>query len=209
MINLTNINKAYGNNVIFKNFSLQIEDKAFAVITGQSGKGKTTLMNIMGLIETIDGGTITLDNIEVKGNKNKLLFFREKIAFLFQNFALIDELTVEKNLLLALEYSSYNKTEKVVKINQVLAKVGLKKYNNMKVYQLSGGQQQRVALARVILKDAKYVFADEPTGNLDEENANLVFKLLHDLNSEGKTIVVVTHNPNVVTLPYVTQVVEL
>lgn len=123
---------------------------------------------------------------------------RYDISYLFQNFALISSRTVRENIEIGLQYSKLKRQEKNNLISEALIKVGLEGYDKRKVFELSGGEQQRVALARIILKPSKLILADEPTGSLDLKNREIVMKILCDLNKMGKTIIIVTHDPNVV-----------
>ena len=166
IIELKGVTKSY-NKKILDNFNMSINENEFVAIVGESGKGKSTLLNIVGLLENGDSGEIIIDgesNIEPNSSKaSKIL--RYKINYLFQNFALIDEETVMKNLMLALKYVSINNMDKVNRIKEALDKVGLSGYEDKKVFELSGGEQQRVAIARCILKPSKIILADEPTGS--------------------------------------------
>ena len=126
----------------------------------------------------------------ISQRKNKLSYFQNKVGFLFQNFALVDEKTVEQNL-------SIVRGVQTTDILKVLERVGLKGYENKKVYKLSGGEQQRVALARLMLKSCDLILADEPTGSLDKKNAMLVMDILKELNKENKTIILVTHDEEI------------
>ena len=188
MIEIKNISKKLGNKQLYQNFSIDIPDQSFVVITGESGCGKTTLLNMIGGIETIDSGDIWINGKSVKSYPKRYLF-RDEIGFLFQNFALVEYKTVKQNLSMVLD-----KNKESLSIKEVLTKVGLEGFENKKVYQLSGGEQQRVALARLMLKKCNVILADEPTGSLDEKNSDVVMELLHDLNEQGKTIIMVTHN---------------
>lgn len=198
MIEIKNIIKRFDDKVIFKNFSLSINDGEFVVITGKSGCGKSTLLNIIGLLDEPDKGKISIDG-EILSSKSKsaVKVIRNKISYVFQNFALVDEENVEYNLMLSLKYTKFNKKEKKKQIYNALLQVGLGGYEKKKVYQLSGGEQQRVALARVFLKPSEILLADEPTGSLDKENASVVINILKRLNREyGKTVIMVTHDEN-------------
>lgn len=202
MIEIKNLQKAFEENVIFKDYNLTIEDGAFAVIKGNSGCGKTTLLNMIGAIEPIDDGQIIIDGLDLDVNKNRRKYFGEIVGFLFQNFALIDNKTVRQNLEII---KKQNRSE--VTIEQALERVGLSDKINEKVYKLSGGEQQRVALARLMIKSCKLILADEPTGSLDKDNAKRVMEILKSLNDEGKTVVMVTHAEEYHN--YGTQLVEL
>ena len=194
IIQLKNIDKKYGNKYLFKNLDFSIKKGEMIAITGASGSGKSTLLNIIGLIDKPDSGEVL-----ICGNKNpydkekiKLNLFRNNIGYLFQNYALVDNYTVSKNLDIALEYVKGKNKNKLKE--EALDKVGLLDKLNNKVFELSGGEQQRVALARLMLKKNDIILADEPTGSLDEDNKAIILKLLKKLNNEGKTVVIVTHD---------------
>ena len=195
MIEALNISKSYHNKVIIDSFSVNIKENSLTVITGHSGKGKTTLLNILSMVERPDSGVVKIDNIENPNQKQLRYLRRYKLAYLFQNYGLVDENTVEKNLRISLAYRKNTK----LTISEALEKVELVGYEKRKVYELSGGEQQRVALARVLLKDACYIFADEPTGNLDNDNRDVVIKLLRELADNGKGVVLATHDMELVS----------
>ncbi|MGL4522398.1 MAG: ATP-binding cassette domain-containing protein [Bacilli bacterium] len=208
MICVKEMCKKYHDKHIFSKLSLTIEDGEFVVITGRSGKGKTTLLHILGLIEDYDEGEFKIDGIPSR-EKNRLHFFRNQAAYIFQNYALIEEQTVAGNLLLAIAFEKEGKSAKREKIKEVLTQLGLEGYLDKKIYNLSGGEQQRVALARAILKNPKYIFADEPTGNLDSHNREIVFSILRQLHANGSTVIVVSHDVDVVVYDNVTQHINL
>ena len=196
MIQLENITKTIGKKVILENLSLKINQGDLVAIVGKSGSGKSTLLNLLGLIDGDYSG-----HYEIFGQKNVLVnsaksqaIIREHISYLFQNFALIDNETVEYNLMLALKYVKLSKKDKVKKIEEILERVGLSSTLHQKVSELSGGEQQRIAVARAILKPSQLLLADEPTGSLDPENRDLVLNFLLDMNKEGKTVIIVTHD---------------
>ena len=196
IINIKNLNKAYGKHQLFQDFNLTIQSGEFVLLKGKSGCGKSTLLNMIGLLEKMDQGEYTLfdqKNIQPNTKESKLLL-RNKISFIFQNFALMDDDTVENNLLIALEYTSLSKQEKQIKIDEVLKQVQLEGMSEQKIYTLSGGQQQRVALARCLLKPSELVLADEPTAALDQENKQIVLDLLCTLQKLGKTVIVASHD---------------
>ncbi|MCD8095456.1 MAG: ABC transporter ATP-binding protein [Ruminococcus sp.] len=190
MIEIKNLKKSFGSDVLFDGLNLTLENNKITAIVGASGCGKSTLLNIIGAIEPFDDGEVIVDGIDISKNKNKLLYFREKVGFLFQNFALVENKTVLGNM----EIVNKNYRMKL-SIEDCLKEVGLEDKINSKVCTLSGGQQQRVALARLMLKKCSIILADEPTGSLDKENGIKVFEILKSMNTEqNKTIVVVTHD---------------
>ena len=201
IIKANNISKKFLNKTILNNFSIDIDYKESVVIVGKSGSGKTTLLNILSLIEKVDSGTIYLEKTDInKLNQSKInKIIRYDIGYLFQNYALLDNKTVYENIEIACKYKKYKSiAEKEYDIENALKRVGLSGFENRMVYSLSGGEQQRVALARIIVKPCKIIFADEPTGNLDEENSKKIMDILFDLNKEGKSLVVVTHDKELI-----------
>lgn len=184
-----NITKSFGNKILFKDFNFHIEGGEFVCFSGESGAGKTTLLNIIGLLEPIDSGKLLINGREHKTNKDKRKFYAEEVGFLFQNFALLENKTVEQNLKIVKA-----KGDLSYRIDESLKIVGLTDKMNNKVYTLSGGEQQRIALARLILKPCNIILADEPTGSLDKRNAELVIGLLKKINSMGKTVIIVSHD---------------
>lgn len=199
MLKLNGINKSFEKKNVLKDFSLSIKKGEMVAITGPSGCGKSTLLNIIGLIDDFQNGSYQFDGMEnIKVNSSQASsIIRNKISYLFQNFALMDSKTVEENLMLALFYQKLSKHEKKKRISQALEQVGLKGYENDNIFELSGGEQQRVAIARAILKPSIVILADEPTGSLDRKNKEIVLDLLRKLNQDGKTILIVTHDPEV------------
>lgn len=193
MVCIENLCKSFGNKVLFDNYSIEIADGEFVIFAGNSGCGKTTLLNMIGGLEAPDKGTIMVDGIDISRSKNKRNYFTYKVGFLFQNFALLENKTVRQNLELIQKKA---RTEHM--ISEVLKTVGLADKENTKVYKLSGGEQQRVALARLMLKKCDIILADEPTGSLDAQNADAVMSILHRLNGQGKTIIVVTHSDKII-----------
>lgn len=195
MIKIIDMNKSYGDKVIFKDFNLEIKDKEFVVLSGKSGSGKTTLLNIIGGIEKVDSGKVIVDGKDLTKDKDLLDYFRYSVGFLFQNFALIERETVYENLKLVKKRSRTD-----IGIEEALEMVGLGDKINQKVYTLSGGEQQRVALARLLIKRCKLILADEPTGSLDRENADMVISILKEYQKMGKTVCLVTHDEYIKTL---------
>lgn len=189
MIEIKNLSKSFGEKKLFENYSLQIDDGEFVIFTGVSGCGKTTLLNMIGSLEKADSGEITVDSMDITKKKNQREYLKRKVGFLFQNFALVDNKTVEDNLRLV-----KNDCRSGVSIEEALKMVGLSDKAKQKVYSLSGGEQQRAALARLIVKKCDCVLADEPTGSLDRKNADTVFSILEKINESGKTVIMVTHD---------------
>ena len=198
MIEIKNLNKKINDKVIFNNLNLTIEDGEMLAISGASGSGKTTLLNILGKLDKGYDGNIIIDNKNLK-TITQTNYLRNTIGYLFQNYALADNLTVTRNLDFSLKYSDDKSLE--AKEN-ALEMVGLdpKEYLNKKIYTLSGGEQQRVALARLFLKPCSIILADEPTGSLDVKNRDVVLEILRKMNEHGKTVIVVTHDPYVLTV---------
>lgn len=203
MINLIEITKNYGKHTILKDFNLEIQKNEMVAVMGKSGSGKTTLLNIIGLIDTFENGKYIFDKNSENIKPNSQLaqkIIRYKISYLFQNYALIEDETVEYNLKIALKYLKLKKGEIKKKISEALNIVGLPGYENNKVFELSGGEQQRVAVARAYLKPCDVLLADEPTGALDDENKKSIMKLIQNLHESGKTIVIVTHDPEIASM---------
>ncbi|MBX4262366.1 ABC transporter ATP-binding protein [Clostridium estertheticum] len=196
IIELKNVTKCYGKKMILNKFNLSVKAGEIIAISGVSGKGKSTLLNIIGLIENFDDGELIIHGVSglTPTNKKTPKMIREKIGYLFQNFALIDNATVEYNLNIAMEYIKISSAQKHEKVIKALDDVGLQGYEKRKVYELSGGEQQRVSIARIMVKPCDIILADEPTGALDEENRNKILGLLKSLNEQGKTVVIVTHD---------------
>lgn len=202
VIEARNVTKKFGDRMLFTALNLEINEKDSIIITGDSGSGKSTLLNILSLIEKADTGTIVWNSVKIeKINSPKVTkIIREEIGYVFQNYALIDNKTVYENVEIGTKYNAViNSKNKKQHIYDAIERVGLTGLENRKVYSLSGGEQQRVALARIIVKPCDIVFADEPTGNLDDENANKIIDILFDLNKEGKTIIVVTHDRSIIS----------
>lgn len=192
MIEIKHLSKSFGNRELFKDFSLTIQDGEFIVFSGPSGCGKTTLLNMIGAIEQIDSGTILVDSMDISQKKNQLNYFGNKVGFLFQNFALIEDKTVSYNLKMIKQ-----KNRSSISLEEALNSVGLLNKLNDKIYTLSGGEQQRIALARLIIKKCDIILADEPTGSLDKANADVVMSILKNMHALGKTIILVTHDEDI------------
>lgn len=195
MIKLTNINKSFDERVVLSNVSLSIEKNEFVCITGESGVGKTTLLNIMGLLDKPDNGEVNLCGKTKFSRKDILELRRNFFGYIFQDFLLMQDETVEENIKIS---KKYNRELTNKDIDEVMEKVRLNNsYLNKKVCYLSGGEQQKVAIARMMLKPYELVLADEPTGNLDEKNKREVIEIFKDIKKSGKTIICVTHDKDV------------
>lgn len=193
MIEIKNISKRFDDNIVFDHFSINIENGDFIVFSGDSGCGKTTLLNMIGGLEKPDSGSIVVDGVDICKNKNRQKYFAEKVGFLFQNFALVEGKTARQNL------AFVRKADRTgITIKEALENVGISDKADIKVYKLSGGEQQRVALARLMLKKCDIILADEPTGSLDDGNAQIVMNALHKINKQGKTVIIVTHNEKII-----------
>jgi len=192
MLEIKNLKKSYKDHLIFENFNLKISKGEFVIISGMSGSGKTTLLNIIGSLEDFDSGKVIFDGIDISLRKNQQKYLGEKIAFIFQNYALLENKTVRENLDLIPEKYRTN-----ISIDQALEMVGMKDKIDSKVYTLSGGEQQRVAVARVMVKKCELILCDEPTGSLDKYNAHRVIDLIKGLNQAGKTILLVSHDEKI------------
>lgn len=195
---LIGIHKAYGRHDVFAGFDLQLRKGEMVAITGPSGSGKSTLLNLIGLLERPDHGRVRLFGTDAPKPRSARAtrYLRRHLGYLFQNFALIDDASVEQNLRVALAYVDRRSRRRDL-IAEVLDHVGLSGREKQHVYTLSGGEQQRLAIARLLLKPCDIVLADEPTGALDSDNRDSVLALLGDLHARGKSIVIATHDPAV------------
>lgn len=192
-IDLQNISKSFGGQLLFDQFNLNIKQGEFVMITGQSGCGKTTLLNMIGGLEPLSDGKIIVDGLDISKAKNLRKYYRDTVGFIFQNFALVEQKTVEENLRMV-----HPKGRSAITFEEALQSVGLAHTLKQKVYSLSGGEQQRIALARLRLKNCDVILTDEPTGSLDRKNGQLVMDLLRQLNQEGKTVLMVTHDESLI-----------
>ena len=203
IITVDNVNKTYKNGSlelqVLKNISFKVDKGEFLAIMGSSGSGKSTMMHILGCLDNQYEGKYILDGIDIsKSTENELSEIRnKKIGFIFQSFNLLPRLTALENVELPLIYSSVPKEERHKRANELLEMVGLKERTHHRPNELSGGQRQRVAIARALVNNPSIILADEPTGNLDSKSEAEIIEILQKLNKMGKTIVIVTHEPNI------------
>ena len=202
LLNLQGIYKSYGGTIevpVLKNVSIQVAEGEYVAIMGPSGSGKTTLMNIIGCLDRCTEGTYELDGADISRiSENELSEVRlKKIGFVFQTFELLPGETAIENVALPLVYAGVPKAEREKAAVEALTKVGLGERVNFKPNQLSGGQKQRVAIARALINHPRILLADEPTGALDQKSVKQVMELFEELNKEGVTIVMITHDAHV------------
>ena len=178
---------------------IEIEEGGFWAIMGPSGSGKSTMMNILGCLDQLTGGSYYLQGEDVsKLNDTHLSSKRlEYLGFIFQSFNLLPQLTVERNIELPLYYLGWESEDSIERAKELADRVELGDRLHHRPSELSGGQRQRVAIARALANDPKLILADEPTGNLDTKTGHQIMELLLDLNKEGKTIIMVTHEPDI------------
>jgi putative ABC transport system ATP-binding protein len=202
-IQLSNVTKVYqlGGETVhaLAGLTLSISPGEFTAIMGPSGSGKSTLMNILGCLDRPTSGSYMLDGQEVATlNDDQLAITRnQKIGFVFQSFNLLPRMSTLQNVALPMVYANVGKKERLERAAQVLAMVGLEGRMNHQPNELSGGQRQRVAIARSLVNDPTIIMADEPTGNLDTKSGDEVMAIFSELNSQGRTIILVTHEPDI------------
>ncbi|MDJ0938474.1 MAG: ABC transporter ATP-binding protein [Woeseiaceae bacterium] len=201
MIELHDVSKVYRTadveTTALNQVNLEISQGEFIAVMGPSGCGKSTMLNILGMLDTPNSGRYTFAGTEVSGRSERELANLRKanIGFIFQSFNLIDELSVAENVELPLLYQKIPAADRAKRVQEVLERVNIAHRAEHRPQQLSGGQQQRVAVARAVVTNPKLILADEPTGNLDTTNGEEVLDLLGQLNADGTTIVMVTHDP--------------
>ena len=201
MLEMQHVAKVYRTDLVethaLRDLSLKVDEGEFIAVTGPSGSGKTTFLNIAGLLETFDAGTYRLDGEDVGALSDdaRSRIRNRKIGFIFQSFNLIPDLDVFDNVDVPLRYRGFKSNERKSRIERVLELVGLASRAKHLPAQLSGGQQQRVAIARALAGDPRLLLADEPTGNLDSLMARQILDLLEEIDQEGSTIIMVTHDP--------------
>ena len=213
MITVTNLSKIFRTEEIettaLNSVSFEIKDGEFVAIMGPSGCGKSTLLNILGLLDNPTGGSYMLLGQEVAKlkEKDRTKFRKGNIGFVFQSFNLIDELNVFENVELPLRYLNISSSERKARVTEMLKRMNISHRAQHFPQQLSGGQQQRVAIARAVVSNPKLILADEPTGNLDPETTNDVMDLLREISTKGKTILMATHNYNLI-LKYPSRIIK-
>ena len=199
VISINHISKVYEGPPPVKaldGVSLNVKEGDLVAIVGQSGSGKSTLLNMIGLLDSVTDGSIEIEGKDISDlTDNELSKFRgEKIGFIFQSFFLLPGLTAQENVAEGLLYQGISRSERLEKAGDVLEQVGLGDRLSHLPKELSGGQQQRVAIARALVQDPAFVLADEPTGNLDKESGINILNILKELNDQGKTVIMITHN---------------
>lgn len=196
IVSLSNIQKKIQDKPIFSIHAFTVSKGDFVTIKGVSGSGKTTLLNILGMNDTVSSGEYLFEGVETAElkAKEKLKIKRNKISFLFQDFGLVEEETINFNLEIGLKYSKLSRKEKVKQKKEALNAVNLNKKLSTTISSLSGGEKQRVALARIILKPSILILADEPTGSLDSLNRDIVTDILFKQSIDGKAVIIVTHD---------------
>ena len=199
VISLNNISKVYEGPPPVKavdQISLDIKEGDLVSIVGQSGSGKSTLLNMIGLLDSTTEGDIEIEGQDISTlSDDELSKFRgEKIGFIFQSFFLLPGLTAQENVAEGLLYQGVKREERLKRASKVLEEVGLVERLGHLPKELSGGEQQRVAIARALVQNPAFVLADEPTGNLDKKSGDNILKILKDLNKQGKTVIMITHN---------------
>lgn len=203
VVKLSKINKIYSSGEVsfhaLKDINLEIKRGEFVAIIGASGSGKSTLMNMVGLLDQPTSGKYELDGEDSSHlRENKLAGIRnKKIGFVFQSFNLLARTSAKDNVALPLIYANVSLSERERRSKEALEQVGLGEKLNSHPNQLSGGQQQRVAIARALVTNPELILADEPTGNLDSKSGVEIMKIFHKLNSEGKTIIMITHEDDI------------
>lgn len=206
MISITNLNKSYrmGKNSlhVLKGINLEVRDGEFIAIMGASGSGKSTLLNIIGMLDTHDSGTYMLDGVKIeKLTEKKAAIYRNKfLGFIFQSYNLINFKNVVENVALPLYYQNIGRSKRNEIALKYLDRVGLVPWAKHLPNELSGGQKQRVAIARALASQPKLLLADEPTGALDSVTSREIMKMIQEINDEGKTILMVTHEDEIANM---------
>lgn len=205
MIEIKNLTKAYKDCIAVNDVSFSILTGQFVVITGRSGSGKSTLLKCMSGLIDLTSGQVLIDGSDVYklSNSEKSKFRNTKIGYIFQSYALEPKYTAYENIELPMIIKGENATTRKDRVSEVADFVGITDLLNKKTEVLSGGERQRVAIARAIVNNPQVIFADEPCGNLDKQNSEIVINLLHEINAKGTTIVLVTHQPQDIVFPHI------
>ena len=196
LLELKHISKIYGDLHALDDVNMTVDNGEWVAIMGPSGSGKSTMMNIIGCMDKPTSGEVLLDGVDIskESSKNLTVIRRDKIGLIFQQFHLVNYLTAVENVMMAQYYHSLPDEKEAL---EALERVGLKDRARHLPSQLSGGEQQRVCIARALINHPEIILADEPTGNLDEANENIVLDIFRQLHEEGTTLIVVTHDPEV------------
>ena len=207
LLELKNVSKIYGDLKALNDVSIKVEKGEWVAIMGPSGSGKSTMMNIISCMDKPSLGEVLLDGVDISKEPQKKLtdIRRDKIGLIFQQFHMVTYLTAVENVMVSLYYHSMPDEEEAL---EALERVGLRDRAKHLPSQLSGGEQQRVCVARALINHPELILADEPTGNLDETNENIVLDLFRQLHNEGTTLIVVTHDPEVAEAAQRTIVLE-
>jgi len=199
MIQFEKVTKRYGKNVVLDEVSFSIKQGEFVCIVGPSGAGKTTLINALLGAEYLSDGDVKVNDFNVtRANQSELQNYRRKVGVVFQDYKLLPKKTVFENISFALEVCGYEKSTIQQKVVDAMKKTGLETLRNQYPRQLSGGEKQRVSIARALIHAPQILIADEPTGNLDEENSQKIIDLLYKINDEGATVILATHDKSIV-----------
>lgn len=200
VLSANHINKSYGTLEVLKNLSMEVLQSEIVAIVGKSGSGKSTLLHILGTLDTPDSGEVHIDGSQIIGMSAKEIskVRNEKIGFIFQFHHLLNEFTAVENVIIPALVQGLKRSNAIEKAEELLSYLGLSGRLNHKPSQLSGGEQQRVAVARALINDPKIIFADEPTGNLDDSTSEELFELIQKLRDDYKqTFVIVTHSKDI------------
>ena len=207
LLELKNVSKIYGDLKALDNVNVHVDKGEWVAIMGPSGSGKSTMMNIIGCMDKPTLGEVLLDGVDIAKESSKKLtdIRRDKIGLIFQQFHMVNYLTAVENVMVSQYYHSMPDEQEAL---EALGRVGLRERAHHLPSQLSGGEQQRVCVARALINHPELILADEPTGNLDEANENIVLDLFARLHAEGTTLIVVTHDPEVADAAQRTTVLE-
>ena len=207
LLELKGVSKIYGDLKALDNVNIHVDKGEWIAIMGPSGSGKSTMMNIIGCMDRPSSGEVLLDGVDISKESSKSLtdIRRDKIGLVFQQFHMVNYLTAVENVMVSQYYHSMPDEEEAL---EALGRVGLRERAKHLPSQLSGGEQQRVCVARALINHPELILADEPTGNLDEANENIVLDLFRQLHNEGTTLIVVTHDPEVAEAAQRTIVLE-